>query len=98
LFLCISISDTTRKPRAGEQDGVNYHYIIREEFEKMKLEKKFIEWAEYSGNLYGTSYDAVKHVGDQGKICALDIGKIFCPFLFSFPGHFVINKRKKIRK
>jgi guanylate kinase len=65
--------DTTRSPRPGEQNGVHYHFVTRQDFEKLISEKAFIENAEFSGNLYGTSIAAVRALEDQGKICILDI-------------------------
>ncbi|KAF9167959.1 guanylate kinase [Actinomortierella ambigua] len=64
---------TTRKPRAGEVDGREYNFVTREEFLAGVARKEFIEHAEFSGNLYGTSIVAVRTVGEQGKICILDI-------------------------
>ena len=46
---CFSISHTTRKPRPSEKDGVNYHFISREEFIKKRDNDDFLEWAEYAG-------------------------------------------------
>lgn len=66
-------SDTTRNPRAGEVNGVDYNFVTRDEFLAGVARKEFIEHAEFSGNLYGTTVNAVKTVGDQGKICILDI-------------------------
>lgn len=68
-----SISHTTRKPRAGERDGVNYHYVTREQFLELVQNGKFIEHAEFSGNLYGTTIQAVKDVAQTDRICILDI-------------------------
>ncbi|CAH7686938.1 guanylate kinase [Phakopsora pachyrhizi] len=69
-----SVSHTTRKPRPGEVDGVAYHFVIREEFEKMIGRGEFIEHAEFGGNLYGTSFRAVSEVSEkQNKNCILDI-------------------------
>ncbi|RIA81406.1 guanylate kinase [Glomus cerebriforme] len=68
-----SVSHTTRSPRPGEVNGVQYHFISRDEFVNLIKENKFIEYAEFSGNLYGTSIAAVKSVSSQGKICILDI-------------------------
>jgi guanylate kinase len=53
--LHFSVSHTTRKPRAGEQDGREYHFVGRETFEKLIEMDEFLEWAEVHGNLYGTS-------------------------------------------
>ncbi|KAG0225627.1 guanylate kinase [Actinomortierella wolfii] len=68
-----SVSHTTRKPRAGEVNGREYNFVTREEFLAGVDRKEFIEHAEFSGNLYGTSVAAVRTVGEQGKICILDI-------------------------
>lgn len=68
-----SISNTTRQPRAGEQDGVDYHFSTVDEFKKLIEEEKFIEWAQFSGNYYGTSIKSVDDVTKQNKICLLDI-------------------------
>jgi guanylate kinase len=53
--LCFSVSHTTRKPRARESDGREYHFVDREEFVRLIRANAFLEWAEVHGNLYGTS-------------------------------------------
>jgi guanylate kinase len=53
--LRFSVSHTTRKPRASEEDGRDYHFVDRARFEAMIAEGAFVEWAEVHGNLYGTS-------------------------------------------
>lgn len=68
-----SISNTTRQPRKGEQNGVDYHFTTVDDFKKLISEEKFIEWAEFSGNYYGTSIKSVDDVAKQNKICLLDI-------------------------
>jgi len=68
-----SVSHTTRKPRKGEEDGVAYNFVSRDAFLKEVEANKFIEWAEYAGNCYGTSVDAVKRVQEAGQIVLLDI-------------------------
>lgn len=67
------IKDTTRKPRPGEEHGKHYWFVTREEFLKLKEEDGFVETAEFAGNLYGTSKEAVRTLGKQGKVCVLDI-------------------------
>lgn len=68
-----SAKDTTRNPRAGEEDGVQYHFVSKEQFLKLIDENAFIEHAVFSSNHYGTSIQAVKDVATKGKICILDI-------------------------
>lgn len=68
-----SISHTTRSPRPKEQDGIDYHFSSREAMRKEIEEGKFLEHAEFSGNLYGTSRAAVQKVLDSDRICVLDV-------------------------
>eukprot|EP01137_Pigoraptor_chileana_P037136 Opistho-2@33758 len=68
-----SVSHTTRKPRAGEVNGRDYHFTSREEMIQGISEGQFIENAEFSGNMYGTSKRAVHDVLGKGRICILDI-------------------------
>ncbi|XP_068605418.1 guanylate kinase isoform X2 [Brachionichthys hirsutus] len=68
-----SVSHTTRNPRPGEEDGKDYHYVTREEMQAGIENGDFIESAEFSGNLYGTSKAAVQAVQAQNLICILDI-------------------------
>nr|ACO15159.1 Guanylate kinase [Caligus clemensi] len=69
-----SVSHTTRSPRPGEVPGSAYHFVERAEMEKMISNGDFIENAEFSGNLYGTSFQAVESVvADSSKVCILDI-------------------------
>jgi guanylate kinase len=55
-----SVSHTTRRPRTGEIDGRDYHFVSVEEFQRMIAEDLFLEWAEVHGNYYGTSSTAVE--------------------------------------
>lgn len=68
-----SISYTTRAPRGSEEDGREYHFTTREEFERMIAEGKFLEWAEVFGNYYGTAVSALDHARVAGKDLLLDI-------------------------
>ncbi|RST75438.1 guanylate kinase [Siminovitchia acidinfaciens] len=68
-----SISMTTRKPREGEVDGVDYFFKSKEEFEKLIEEGKLLEYAEYVGNYYGTPVDYVKETLESGKDVFLEI-------------------------
>ncbi len=68
-----SISTTTREIRDGEKDGVNYHYISKEQFKKEIDEGEFLEWAEVHGNFYGTSLKPVKKALESEKLVIFDI-------------------------
>lgn len=68
-----SVSCTTRAPRPGEQDGVDYHFITRAEFDAKVEEGAFAEWADVHGNRYGTLRSAVREVTDSGRHVMLDI-------------------------
>jgi guanylate kinase len=54
-----SVSHTTRERRAGERDGIDYHFASREEFERLVASGAFLEWAVYNGNQYGTSWQSI---------------------------------------
>ena len=64
--LYYSVSFTTRAPRTGEQDGVNYHFVTREAFQERIDRGEFLEYAEYVGNFYGTSMAVIREKLDQG--------------------------------
>lgn len=68
-----SVSFTTRQPRTGEEDGVNYSFVSREEFERMIAADELLEYAEYVGNYYGTSLKVIREKLDQGVDVLLDI-------------------------
>ncbi|KAJ5334242.1 uncharacterized protein N7506_008025 [Penicillium brevicompactum] len=68
-----SISHTTRQPRAGEQDGREYYFTTKEAFLELVAADGFIEHAQFSGNHYGTSVQAVKNIAEKERICILDI-------------------------
>ncbi|WP_078547232.1 guanylate kinase [Litchfieldia alkalitelluris] len=68
-----SISMTTRKPREGEVDGVDYFFKSREEFENLMEAGKLLEWAEYVGNYYGTPVDYVEETLQKGRDVFLEI-------------------------
>ena len=69
----LSISCTTRKPREGEVDGVNYFYLSVEEFKKSVENNEFLEWAEFSGNYYGTKKSFVEECLNNGENVLLEI-------------------------
>jgi guanylate kinase len=68
-----SISHTTRKPREGERDGVDYHFVSTEEFRRKVDAGEFLEHAEYAGNLYGSSWAALEGPLDAGADLLLEI-------------------------
>ncbi|AHY46763.1 guanylate kinase [Rubrobacter radiotolerans] len=68
-----SVSATTREPREGEVNGRDYIFLSREEFERWIEAGKFLEWAEYSGNLYGTPEAKVEEFLADGRSVILEI-------------------------
>ncbi len=68
-----SVSATTRLPREGEVDGVNYFFKTRQQFEEMIAADELLEWAEYVGNFYGTPRKFVENMLQQGKDVILEI-------------------------
>jgi guanylate kinase len=68
-----SVSWTTRAPRPGEQDGVSYHFVTREEFEQMRECGGFLEWAVVHGHLYGTARSVVEQELSEGHDIILEI-------------------------
>lgn len=71
--LDFSISYTTRSPRGSEEDGREYHFTGRENFERMIDGGEFLEWAEVFGNYYGTAVEALEHARLANKDLLLDI-------------------------
>lgn len=69
----LSVSHTTRAPRQGEVDGVNYHYVSRAQFQALVDGGKMVETTVYSGNCYGTSFAAVEDVIARGEDVLLEI-------------------------
>ena len=103
-----SVSYTTRKPRVGEQDGVNYHFVDRAEFERMIAAGELLEHAEYVDNYYGTSLKAIQDRLDAGIDVLLDIEvqgaakvRARCPdalFIFIIPPSFEELSRRLHRR
>lgn len=93
-----SVSYTTRQPRVGEQNGVNYNFVSRAEFERMIAADELLEFAEYVDNYYGTSLKAIRDRLDAGTDVLLDIEvqgaakvRARCPealFIFIIPPSF----------
>ncbi|MFI3283965.1 MAG: guanylate kinase [Erysipelotrichaceae bacterium] len=73
LNLAYSVSMTTREKRSQEIDGINYHFVTREQFEQTIHEDGLLEWAEFVGNLYGTPMKSVEKLLNEGKNVILEI-------------------------
>ncbi|WP_183228698.1 guanylate kinase [Bartonella callosciuri] len=69
----LSISMTTRKRRPSEVDGLHYHFISKQEFERKRDNHEFIEWAEVHGNYYGTLRESVESALGTGRDMLFDI-------------------------
>ena len=65
--LKLSVSHTTRKPRPTEADGVAYHFVDHDHFRALIKSGAFVEWAEYAGNFYGTSYEMIREAEARGE-------------------------------
>lgn len=103
-----SVSYTTRQPRVGEQDVVNYNFVSREEFERMIADDELLEYAEYVDNYYGTSMKLIQEKLDAGIDVLLDIEvqgaakvRARCPdalFIFIIPPSFEELSRRLHRR
>lgn len=71
--IAYSISATTRAPREGEQNGREYWFLSKEEFQQMIAQNRLLEWAEVYGNYYGTPADKVREMLDSGRDVLLEI-------------------------
>lgn len=69
----LSVSCTTRKPRPGEVDGVNYFFLTKEEFEDCINKDKFLEYAQFAGNYYGTKQKYIHQRFEEGMNLILEI-------------------------
>jgi guanylate kinase len=69
----LSVSVTTRRPRAGEVDGREYHFVTTEEFQRMVAAGELLEWAEFAGNYYGTPRRPLEEKLEAGVPCLLEI-------------------------
>jgi len=71
--LRFSVSHTTREARESEVDGGDYHFVDQSEFKRLIDEDAFLEWAHYTGNLYGTSFQSIRASLDTGFDVLLEI-------------------------
>jgi guanylate kinase len=69
----LSVSVTTRRPRPGERDGVQYHFVDDDEFDKLVANGELLEWAEFAGHRYGTPRAAVQQRLEAGVPVLLEI-------------------------
>ncbi|MBQ1084348.1 MULTISPECIES: guanylate kinase [unclassified Nocardiopsis] len=69
----LSVSVTTRAPRPGERDGVQYHFVTDEEFDRLVAEDQLLEWAQFAGNRYGTPRGPVEERLSAGVPVLLEI-------------------------
>ena len=79
-----SLSSTTREMRNGEAEGINYHYITKEQFKQEIEENAFLEWAQVHGNYYGTSLKPIYKALQEKKLVILDI---------DVQGHQIVKKK-----
>lgn len=103
-----SVSFTTRQPRVGEADGVNYNFVTREAFEQMIANEELLEYAEYVHNYYGTSLKVIREKLEAGIDVLLDIEvqgaakvRSKCPdavFIFIVPPSFEELSRRLHRR
>jgi guanylate kinase len=68
-----SVSATTRPKRPGERDGVDYHFLARDEFVRRRDNGEFLEWATYGGELYGTLKSEIERIFAEGRHAVLDV-------------------------
>ena len=71
--IAYSVSATTRQPRPGEENGIHYYFLSREEFERTAAEGGMLEYASYNGNYYGTPKAPVEQQRNQGNDVVLEI-------------------------
>lgn len=74
----LSVSHTTRSPRAGEEHGVHYHFVPMADFEDLIGQNGFVEHAKFGGNRYGTSKKTIEEQTAKGRVVLLDIEMEVC--------------------
>ena len=99
-----SVSNTTRAPRPGEENGVHYNFVSVSEMEQAIENGEFIEYAKVHSNYYGTTIKAVESVKSQGKICILDLdtqgvmsvkkSSLDCKYIFIAPPSIEILEQR----
>ena len=71
--ITFAVSSTTRDPRPGEEDGVDYNFVSKDQFQELIKADALLEWAEVFGNYYGTPWKALDEPLNQGKSVILDL-------------------------
>jgi guanylate kinase len=71
--LRFSVSHTTRPPRPGEREGVDYHFVSRDEFLRLAMGEQFLEWAEVHGQRYGTARSEYARAAEESADLLLDL-------------------------
>ena len=71
--MVLSVSATTRPPRPGEVDGVDYHFLSDRQFDELAAAGGFVEWAHFAGNRYGTPWTSVRAALEAGRTVVLEI-------------------------
>lgn len=69
----VSVSATTRAPRPGERNGVDYWFVTDERFDQMIADGAFLEWAAFGGHRYGTPWESVRQPLDEGRMVLLEL-------------------------
>lgn len=72
-MLLFDLSDTSRKPKAGERENRMYAFTTRSKMEADIKAGRYLEHGEYDGNLYGTKIDSIHEVAEAGRLCILDV-------------------------
>jgi len=100
-----SVSHTTREPRGGEQNGLDYHFVDKQTFESMQNHNDFLEWAEVHGNYYGTSkievirqlksgIDVILDIDVQGARQVRESAELLCTSIFIIPPSWEEQERR----
>lgn len=71
--MLLDLSDTSRKPKAGERESRMYAFTSRSKMEADIKAGRYLEHGEYDGNLYGTKIDSIHEVAEAGRLCILDV-------------------------
>lgn len=71
--LAVSVSATTREPRPGERDGVEYHFLDEATFDRLIADDGFVEWAAFGGRRYGTPWSSLNTALERGDTVVLEI-------------------------